>query len=106
VRFNSDSTAYSSDYSNYATADVTADNSGYDGLPFSGNFRFGPYTSVIFSQSAPSRFDLNGDSDVGGADLGLLLAQWGGPGTADFNGDGTVGGADVGLLLAAWGVVQ
>lgn len=106
VRFNSDSTAYSSDYGNYATADVTADNSGYDGLPFSGNFRFGPYTSVIFSQSAPSRFDLNGDSDVGGADLGLLLAQWGGPGTADFNGDGTVGGADVGLLLAAWGVVQ
>ena len=106
VRFNSDSTAYSSDYSNYATADVTADNSGYDGLPFSGNFRFGPYTSVIFSQSAPSQFDLNGDSDVGGADLGLLLAQWGGPGTADFNGDGTVGGADVGLLLAAWGVVQ
>ena len=106
VRFNSDSTAYSNDYGNYATADVTADNSGYDGLPFSGNFRFGPYTSVIFSQSAPSRFDLNGDSDVGGADLGLLLAQWGGPGTADFNGDGTVGGADVGLLLAAWGVVQ
>ncbi|MEI6474284.1 MAG: alpha-amylase family glycosyl hydrolase [Planctomycetota bacterium] len=106
VRFNSDSTAYSSDYGNYSATDVTADNSGYDGLPFSGNFRFGPYTSVIFSQSAPSQFDLNGDWTVGGADLGILLAQWGGPGTADFNGDGTVGGADIGMLLAAWGAVQ
>jgi len=106
VRFNSDSTAYSADYGNYATTDVTADNSGYDGLPFSGNFRFGPYTSVIFSQSAPSPFDLNGDWLVGGADLGVVLAQWGGPGTADFNGDGIVGGADIGMLLAAWGIVQ
>lgn len=106
VRFNSDSTAYSADYGNYATADVTADSSGYDGLPFSGNFRFGPYTSVVFSQSAPSPFDLNGDWLVGGADLGVVLAQWGGPGTADFNGDGIVGGADIGMMLAAWGIVQ
>jgi len=106
VRFNSDSTAYSADYGNYAATDVTADNSGYDGLPFSGNFRFGPYTSVIFSQSAPSPFDLNGDWMVGGADLGVVLAQWGGPGTADFNGDGIVGGADIGMLLAVWGAVQ
>jgi 1,4-alpha-glucan branching enzyme len=106
VRFNSDSTAYSADYSNYAVTDVTADNSGYDGLPFSGNFRFGPYTSVIFSQSAPSRFDLNGDWMVGGPDLGMVLGQWGGPGTADFNGDGIVGGPDLGMLLAAWGIVQ
>ena len=106
VRFNSDSTAYSADYGNYAATDVTADNSGYDGLPFSGNFRFGPYTSVIFSQSTPSRFDLNGDWLVGGADLGITLAQWGGPGTADFNGDGIVNGADLAPLLGAWGVVQ
>ncbi|RLS49840.1 MAG: 1,4-alpha-glucan branching protein [Planctomycetota bacterium] len=106
VRFNSDSTAYSADYGNYAATDVTADNSGYDGLPFSGNFRFGPYTSVIFSQSAPSPFDLNGDWMVGGADLGMVLGQWGGPGTADFNGDGIVNGADIAPLLGAWGVVQ
>jgi 1,4-alpha-glucan branching enzyme len=106
VRFNSDSTAYSADYGNYAATDVTADNSGYDGLPFSGNFRFGPYTSVIFSQSTPSRFDLNGDWLVGGADLGITLAQWGGPGTADFNGDGIVNGADLAPLLGAWGAVQ
>ena len=106
VRFNSDSTAYSADYGNYAATDVTADNSGYDGLPFSGNFRFGPYTSVIFSQSTLSPFDLNGDWLVGGADLGVLLAQWGGPGTADFDGDGIVGGSDIGRMLAAWGIVQ
>jgi 1,4-alpha-glucan branching enzyme len=106
VRFNSDSTAYSADFGNYAATDVTADNSGYDGLPFSGNFRFGPYTSVIFSQSTPSRFDLNGDWLVGGPDLGMVLAQWGGPGTADFNGDGIVGGPDLGMLLAALGIVQ
>ena len=106
MRFNSDSTDYSADFGNYADTDVTADNSGYDGLPFSGNFRFGPYTSVIFSQSTPSRFDLNGDWLVGGADLGMVLGQWGGPGTADFNGDGIVNGADIAPLLGAWGVVQ
>jgi hypothetical protein len=61
---------------------------------------------VIFSQSAPSRFDLNGDWMVGGPDLGMVLGQWGGPGTADFNGDGIVGGPDLGMLLAAWGIVQ
>ncbi len=47
--------------------------------------------------------DINGDGVVNGADLGLLLNQWGGPGSADINGDGVVDGADLGLLLAAWG---
>lgn len=47
--------------------------------------------------------DLNGDGIVNGADLGLLLAQWGSTGTADLNGDGVVNGADLGLMLAAWG---
>ena len=47
--------------------------------------------------------DLNGDGAVNGADLGLLIAQWGTPGPqADLNGDGTVNGADLGLLIAAW----
>jgi hypothetical protein len=39
---------------------------------------------------------------VNGADVGLLLAQWGGPGTADFNGSGTVNGADLGIMLVEW----
>ena len=46
--------------------------------------------------------DLNGDNAVNGADLGLLLANWGQPGLGDLNGDDVVGGADLGLMLAAW----
>ncbi|NBP51735.1 MAG: hypothetical protein EBU70_11295, partial [Actinobacteria bacterium] len=48
--------------------------------------------------------DLSGDSQVTGADLGLLLAGWGGSARAlDLNSDGAVNGADLGLLLSAWG---
>ena len=46
--------------------------------------------------------DLDGDGEVGGADLGLMLVEWGltGPDlSADLNDDGVVGGADLGLLL-------
>ncbi len=47
--------------------------------------------------------DLNGDCHVNGADLGLLLAEWGNPGPfADLNNDGIVNGADLGILLSAW----
>lgn len=47
--------------------------------------------------------DLNGDDVVDGADLGVLLASWGGSGDGDLNDDGVVDGADLGLLLSAWG---
>ncbi|MFO0872885.1 MAG: thrombospondin type 3 repeat-containing protein [Phycisphaerales bacterium] len=47
--------------------------------------------------------DLNGDGQTDGADLGLLLSQWGGTGNADLNNDGIVDGADLGTLLAGWG---
>lgn len=47
--------------------------------------------------------DLNGDGEINGADLGLLLNAWGTSGSADLNGDGDVNGADLGLLLNAWG---
>lgn len=47
--------------------------------------------------------DLNADSSVDGADLGLLLAAWGtGGGPADLTIDGTVDGADLGILLSNW----
>ena len=46
--------------------------------------------------------DLNGDGQVDGADLGLLLGAWCTT-DADLNGDGTTDGADLGLLLGAWG---
>ena len=51
----------------------------------------------------PCDGDLNGDDRVDGADLGLMLSQWGSDGSADINGDGSVDGADLGLLLSAWG---
>lgn len=46
--------------------------------------------------------DLNGDGVVNGADLGLLLVSWGGPGIGDLNGDDTTNGADLGILLSTW----
>ncbi|MCA9284659.1 MAG: VCBS repeat-containing protein [Phycisphaerales bacterium] len=46
--------------------------------------------------------DLNGDGTVDGADLGILLGNWGGKGIGDLDGNGMVDGADLGLLLAAW----
>lgn len=59
--------------------------------------------------------DLNGDGQVGGIDLGILLGQWGFcigclapvtppiPCPADLNGDCQVNGFDLAILLAAWG---
>jgi hypothetical protein len=49
--------------------------------------------------------DLNGDGVIDGADLGLMLANWGGTGIGDVDCDGDVDGADLGLLLAGWGPV-
>lgn len=52
--------------------------------------------------------DLNQDGVVNGADLGIMLGQWGPcqsgvPCTADLNSDGLVNGADLGILLGDWG---
>jgi parallel beta-helix repeat protein len=50
--------------------------------------------------------DLGGDGDVGGADLTILLNQWGCTGedcTADLDGNGTVDGADLTTILSNWG---
>jgi hypothetical protein len=52
--------------------------------------------------AAPPSADLDGDGDVDGADLGLMLANWGGPAVGDINLDGVVDGADLGILLAEW----
>jgi len=46
--------------------------------------------------------DLDSNGSVGGSDLGLMLANWGGSGIGDLNNDGIVGGDDLGQLLAAW----
>jgi formylglycine-generating enzyme required for sulfatase activity len=47
--------------------------------------------------------DLNADRTVTGADLGILLGQWGQTGNGDLDGNGIVGGTDLGLLLGVWG---
>jgi hypothetical protein len=46
--------------------------------------------------------DLNGDGQVNGGDLGILLLEFGGPGSADFDGNGIVNGGDLGYLLNLW----
>ena len=50
--------------------------------------------------------DLDHDRAVGGADIGLLLSNWGPCDSAclyDLNNDSKVNGGDLGLLLAGWG---
>jgi hypothetical protein len=50
--------------------------------------------------------DMNANSIIDGADLGILLAFWGPVTTfprADINQDGLVNGADLGTLLSLWG---
>jgi hypothetical protein len=47
--------------------------------------------------------DVNADGTVDGADLGLLVGNWGGSVAGDIDASGTVDGADLGLLLSAWG---
>jgi hypothetical protein len=68
----------------------------------SGASSWRPKLVVEFEPPSGNPFDLNGDGNVGGADLTVLLSSWGEPGPADFDGDGIVGGADLAALLAAW----
>ena len=49
--------------------------------------------------------DLNSDRRVNGADLAILLNEWGPcevSCVADLDGDGVVGGSDLTRLLAQW----
>jgi hypothetical protein len=76
--------------------------SGFDGVVFADLFvgTMTPETGI------PG--DLNNDGVVDGADLLILLSQWGkcddpDDCPADLNGDGTVDGADLLILLSNWG---
>lgn len=54
----------------------------------------------------PCPGDFNRDGEVDGADMGILLAEWGPCSAgclADVDGDGDVDGADLGRFLAYWG---
>ena len=60
----------------------------------------------VSCEDAPSCLgDFNGDGEVEGSDLGLLLAVWGtNDDQADLDGDGIVAGGDLGLILSGWGL--
>jgi hypothetical protein len=47
--------------------------------------------------------DINGDGVVNGADLSILLGNWGGAGVSDINGDGVTNASDLAIMLANWG---
>ena len=66
--------------------------------------RVGTTWDAVLPAGGACAADLDGDGTVGGADLGILLGQWGTPGV-DLDGDGTTNGADLGLLLGAWGAI-
>ena len=59
-------------------------------------------TLSVTVNAAGNPADLDGNGTVDGADLAILLGQWGASGNADINGDGVVNGADLALLLGAW----
>ena len=76
-------------------------------IPKSGLVRFqGGRSPDICQQPTCRDADLFRDLNVNGADLGILLSQWG-PNAqftvSDINKDGSVNGADLGLLLSFWG---
>jgi hypothetical protein len=60
----------------------------------------------VCQQPTCAEADIYRDFNVNGADLGILLSQWG-PNTplteSDLNSDGVVNGADLGILLSFWG---
>jgi hypothetical protein len=51
----------------------------------------------------PCTADLDHDGIVSGADLNILLGDWGTDGIGDLDGSGIVDGADLTILLAHWG---
>jgi hypothetical protein len=63
-----------------------------------------PQLTVVYTPPVSNPADLNNDSVVNSADLGILLSSWGGTGVADIDQSGTVDSADLGVLLSAWTV--
>jgi hypothetical protein len=63
----------------------------------------------ICQQPTCASADLFANGLINGADLGILLSEWGpaNPSTvSDITRDGVVNGADLGLLLSFWGPCQ
>jgi dienelactone hydrolase len=62
----------------------------------------GTSASLELIEASSGSPDLNGDGIVSGADLTLLLGNFGGSGLGDLDGSGEVDGADLAALLGAW----
>lgn len=57
----------------------------------------------VKSPGAPINLaDINNDGFVNGADLAMLIGNWGGFGIGDINGSGTVDGFDLTYVLSSW----
>jgi len=77
-------------------------------LLFSGEF--GALTAersldmVMVAEGTPACpiFDLDGDCEVDGRDVSVILSSWGGSGPGDLNGDGVVNQIDLVILLVSW----
>ena len=89
----------------------TADRAPVDAAATLGLFRpgaAGDPSSMAVSVLGPSAppvvvvGDLNDDGVVNGADVGILLSNWGNPGTGDLNNSGSVDGSDLGIQLSNW----
>ena len=79
---------------------VPAGNTG----PGGGHNSPGSGESVTSFVGGPCGADFNGSRVVDGADLGMLLSNWGNRGGAgDIDRNGVVDGADLGNMLSAWG---
>lgn len=79
---------------------VPAGNTG----PAGGHNTPGTGESVTSFVGGPCGADFNGSRTVDGADLGMLLSNWGNRGGAgDVDRNGVVDGADLGSMLSAWG---
>ena len=68
-----------------------------------GSFGTSPFVLDLHPTAGSCVGDLNGDGGVTGADLGILLGDWGQATASDIDGNGVVDGADLGRLLGAWG---
>ncbi len=76
---------------------------GYDTLTGWGMLNAEEAVRVALPPSCP--LDFNGDRNVDGGDLGILLGSWG-TSENDINGDGTTDGMDLGIFLGSWGSCQ
>lgn len=63
----------------------------------------GTLSGAKITRPAPCAGDLNGSGGVDGADMALLLNNWGNPGVGDLDLSGAVTATDLAILINDWG---